>query len=680
MRATSSFAIVMCGVLATGGCYLSHGTDRASGGRDAGVRGDGSVLADGAALDARDDAPRDAGRDGGPDAEPIEEPPPDPAVCRTEPEIHPFDAPILEYRWPNGSVTHTDFVHVCSTPVVIDLEPTGGELTPEIVFVSYSVLGREEPGGMLRIVDPRTDTTISYPPHDGELGVLEASGNLAAGDLDGDGRNEIVGIGVSSGTFAFRSDGTLLWESPYPTAMDRGLRPEFSIGGGPSIADLEGDGVVEVVVGRNVIDGATGAHRWTGAEGTARGINSFLGPLGCVADLDEDGVQEVIAGHTAFRANGEIYWNNPDAYDGICAVADVRTDVPGPEVVLVSRGQLRYLNGRTGEQLWMQRLEGRLRLALGGAPTVSDFDGDGALEVGVAHGGAYGVYDPTCRAGMPGCLGDGVLWSQPSADDSSSGTGSSVFDFNGDGRSEVIYNDQYHFRVYDGTSGDVVFQHANSSRTRTENPTIADVDGDGDAEIVFSANAEAFFIREYWTDPGVEIWGDARGRWVGARRIWNQHAYHITNVEEDGTIPRPEQPSWRVHNAYRQNLREGGDVLAVPDLWGGHGSFECTGRNRAMLTVNVQNWGLERVGAGVVVAFYRGHPDAGGVRIGEVRTTTPLEPRGGSETVRFDATLDGSGESWWAMLDYPEDLGPTGSVAECLETNNHVIIWRPRCD
>ena len=31
-----------------------------------------------------------------------------------------------------------------------------------------------------------------------------------------------------------------------------------------------------------------------------------------------------------------------------------------------------------------------------------------------------------------------------------------------------------------------------------------------------------------------------RDRWVGARRIWNQHAYHITNVEENGTVTSPE--------------------------------------------------------------------------------------------------------------------------------------------
>jgi hypothetical protein len=223
-----------------------------------------------------------------------------------------------------------------------------------------------------------------------------------------------------------------------------------------------------------------------------------------------------------------------------------------------------------------------------------------------------------------------------------------------------------------------LFEEPNSSRTRTENPVVADVDNDGDAEIVFSANAEAFFIRDFWTDPGVEIWGDLRGRWVGARRIWNQHAYHITNVNEDGTITSPETPSWNVLNAYRQNLREGGDVLVVPDLWGGRGSYECLAPGRARLSVTVQNYGLERVGAGVLVGFYRG-PMAEGDRVGEALTTRTLEPRGDGETLTLDVDLDDDIVDYYAVLDDRQDL-EGGAIAECREANNEVLIWHPHCD
>ncbi|MCS6797627.1 MAG: VCBS repeat-containing protein [Myxococcota bacterium] len=681
------------------GCYRSHLEPRPSG--DAGDEGTTEADAglDAAPLDAVFDASPDAAAeaaldgsldagpdapdaDAGIDAPPDVGPPPVPGRCRTEPVAHPFEDPVQEARWPDGPVEHPQAVHVCSTPVVIDLEPpASGPLMPEIVFVSYPPLTADEPPGVLRIWDPRNRTTRSYPPSVEEPGVLEPTTNLAAGDLDGDGRNEIVGIGRFSGTYAFRSDASLMWESAHPTVSERGHRWARSVSGAVTLADLEGDGHVDVVVGRTVLDGRTGAHRWTGPEGTGRAVNQFLGPISCVADLDDDGVQEVIAGHTAFRADGTVMWNVPEEGDGFCAVADVFLDEPGPEVVLVANGFIRILEERSGRRLWLRAIEGRVRDSLGGAPTVGDFDGDGRVEIGVAHGAAYGVYDPECTArGRPrGCTGDGLLWKAEIGDDSSSGTGSSVFDFNGDGRAEVIYNDQYHFRVYDGTTGRVLFQHRSSSRTRTENPAIADADGDGEAEIVFTSNAEANFIRMFWTDPGVEIWGDRRGRWVGARRIWNQHAYHVTNVEENGSIPARETPGWTVLNAYRQNLREGGDVLAAPDLWGGRGRWTCTGPGRARLTVDVQNWGLERVGPGVSVRLYRdARPEDGGRFVAAASTTSILEPSGGRERVVFDVAVD-SVTDFYAILDDPADPESGDRVAECLEDNNWVLFWRVAC-
>ena len=680
--------LLLSQALAATGCYLLHtppgtsvdgaeGHDGGQGSLDGRVPSPDATVADGA-FDGGTDSALPA--DGGSDAEPPELPPPPPGRCRTTPTVHPFRDPVLEYRWPNHGVVHSDSINVCSTPLVIDLTPDGRSIEPVLVFVSYPPLGRDEPPGVLRIVDPRTDTTVSFPAAEGELGVLEATGNLAAGDIDGDGRNEIVGLGVYSGTYAFRHDGTLLWESPYPTAVDRGLRWARSIGGAPALADLEGDGTVEVVVGRNVLEGADGSRRFTGAEGTGRGTNDFLGPISCVADLDGDGIQEVIAGRTAFRADGEVYWNsNSGTFDGLCAIADVLDD-PGPEVILSATGYVRVLDGQSGRVLWLRQLEGRVRLSLGGAPTVADFDGDGRPEIGVAHGAAYGVYTPRCLGpGMPsGCTDEGLLWQQETSDDSSSGTGSSVFDFNGDGRAEVVYNDQQFFRVYNGVNGNPLFEHRNSSRTRAENPTIADVDNDGDAEIIFSANAEAFFIREWFTDPGVEIWGDARGRWVGARRIWNQHSYHITNVAENGHIASPEPESWTSLNAYRQNLREDGDVLAVPDLWGGRGHFVCGGGGQATLEVNVQNWGLERAGADIRVAFYRGHPNDGGELLGEARTTRTLEPGGDGEVLRFEVTVSGEPQNYYAIIDADETLDE-GRISECREDNNEVLFWRVGC-
>ncbi len=669
------------------GCWLSHGP--ADGPQDAAIVTDVTTdavepfdAAVDAALDATTDAPSDATADAvAPDAAPPPpSPPPLPDRCRITPFVHPFDDPVLEFSWPAGPVSHADATHVCSTPMVADLDTTDEDPRPRIVFLSYSAVGSD---GILRIVDPADGTTISHPEEETRIGFLAPTGHVALADLDGDGRVEIVASGISSGLYAFRNDGSLWWSSPYPLPQERGgiRRFEQSVGPAPTVADLDGDGAPEVVLGRTVVDGLSGTLRWAASGETGRGINNFLGPISCVADLDGDGPQEVIAGPSAFRADGSILWNRyPEVGDGLCAVADVLEDAAGPEVVLVGNGHLWILAGGDGRTLWERALEGRLRIGIGGAPTVADFDGDRRPEIGVAHGASYAVYDPACTAGSRDgtCLEEGLLWQRPTADASSAGTGSSVFDFNGDGRAEVVYNDEQFFRIYDGRSGETLFQRPNSSRTRTENPVIADVDDDGDAEIVFGANAEAFFIRRWWTDPGLQVWGDDRGRWVGARPLWNQHAYHITNVEPGGGIPRAESPSWEGPNSYRQNLREGGDVLASPDLWGGRGRIRCVMGGGATLIVDVANWGLERAGAGVVVAFFDGRPSGGGRRIGETRTTRSLGPRGDSERVTFHLERPHPGAIYWARIDAPADR-PEGRIAECLEDNNEVWIGPVRC-
>jgi len=683
-------------------CYLTNGPDEGEAGpRDASSRdasrdafapidASGDVfLRDGDMLpDVFEPEPVDGGRDvgtdafaGAPDAlEPALEAPPDPSSCRVDPVIDPFDAPVLERSWPGTTtIFRPSSVNVCMTPVVIDPDSTdGGDIHPVVGFISYGSLEDEQ--GFLRMWDPITNDTITWPSDPMQTGPFEASTNIAAGDIDGDGFAEFVGLGVYDAMFAVNHDGTLPGVSPYPPATDRGDRRNRSIGGAPTLADLDGDGNVEVVAGRWIVDGRTGELIANGSEDTSRGINQQLGPISCVADLDEDGVQEVIAGNSAIRLNGSYLWRNADVWDGFCAVADILDD-PGPEVALVGRGYIRLLDNLDGRVLWERPLEGRSGFPGGGPPTVGDFDGDGDVELAIAHATQYGVYDPDCiSAGNPAGCGDaGLRWLAPSDDGSSAATGSSLFDFNGDGRSEVIYNDQYQFFVFDGQTGTTLFRNPNSSRTRTENPTIADVDSDGSAEIIFSANAEAFFLRPRLTEPGVFIWGDARGRWVGARRIWNQHAYHITNVTESGLIERRETPSWREANNYRQNLAERREeVLFRPDLWGGRGSFSCPAPGRMELAVTVQNWGLNRVGPGVRVSFWRGPPETG-ERLGEAETATTLLPEGGSETVTFVTEFGGPPvRDYYAVIDDPEEL-PGGAVFECREGNNTVLIWRPRC-
>ena len=51
----------------------------------------------------------------------------------------------------------------------------------------------------------------------------------------------------------------------------------------------------------------------------------------------------------------------------------------------------------------------------------------------------------------------------------------------------------------------------------------------------------------------VAVYEDSQKRWIPTRRIWNQHAYHVSNVREDGTIPAHPKPSWLNLNTFRTN-------------------------------------------------------------------------------------------------------------------------------
>ena len=64
--------------------------------------------------------------------------------------------------------------------------------------------------------------------------------------------------------------------------------------------------------------------------------------------------------------------------------------------------------------------------------------------------------------------------------------------------------------------------------------------------------------------PALQAIRDVDDRWVQARRIWNQHTYHVTNVREDGTIPRCEPRSWETLNAYRTNAQIEGAEVCIP--------------------------------------------------------------------------------------------------------------------
>jgi hypothetical protein len=111
---------------------------------------------------------------------------------------------------------------------------------------------------------------------------------------------------------------------------------------------------------------------------------------------------------------------------------------------------------------------------------------------------------------------------------------------------------------------------------------------------------------------GVTVLGDPTDTWVAARRVWNQHAYHVTNVLESGAIPLHEPESWkglngRIYNTYRSQPRNYGVApdLTLTAIQISSPDAKCgVLSEKIQITVVVKNAGDLRVGPGVEVAFY----------------------------------------------------------------------------
>jgi hypothetical protein len=224
-----------------------------------------------------------------------------------------------------------------------------------------------------------------------------------------------------------------------------------------------------------------------------------------VANLDQDPAVETTDGQTIWEWKAGAWVEQPE-YKGLLghvAVANFGAYGVGlpaglPEIAVTN-----------GAQVAIFAIDGTPALeplvvpgGAGGPPTVADFDGDGLPELAVASGSAYTVVDidcgpsprpggicpkGACEPGPDPCP-PGIAWSRATQDASSAITGSSVFDFEGDGHAEAVYADECFVRVYDGATGEVLFSQYRSSCTWYENPVIADVDGNLRADLVVPSN------------------------------------------------------------------------------------------------------------------------------------------------------------------------------------------------
>ena len=267
-------------------------------------------------------------------------------------------------------------------------------------------------------------------------------------DLDGDGQAEILAVRLHKynlmtnsevSVVMFDSQGNELAES------DLYVDGEFDQVTGIAVADMDHDGHAEIVAGRVILNDDL-SERGVGRSG--RGCDNFVGLSGlwgegampAIADMDLDGVDEVIVGDAFYDPDGrEIMKTYGD--DGAPAIANLDSDPEG-EYVRATYSKL-VAHDTDGTELWTFDLPG----AGGDNPgimsnaSIADIDGDGLPEVVAARANKLWAVN-----GEDGS----VLWSAKITD-TTGATGASMFDFEGDGIQEVVYIDEVALYVFDGT-------------------------------------------------------------------------------------------------------------------------------------------------------------------------------------------------------------------------------------
>lgn len=462
-------------------------------------------------------------------------------------------------------------------------------------------------------------------------------GALALADVDADGKTDVVVVDSSRRAVALDGEtGTVKWTSVVSSTASYPML---------TVADVDADGAPEVLLANHLLNGEDGSLDRTFA--VSGGI-PYWAPV--AADLDQDDVQEIIIGNSVYAPDGTLLWSTPVTgnYGHWVAVLDADDD-PEAEVIMIGGSQLGVYD-HDGSEIF---LVNDAAFSRPGPVCAGDFDGDGHSELAWASQSTFHVRE----------LDGSILWSSPGINDASGLAGCSAYDINGDGVYEILFADQDTFYIYDGLTGAINFsQPGHQSGTVFEYPTVADVDQDGSAEIVFVSNS----YQSNW--GALTVMGHNGDGWQKSGPTWTTHDFSVTNVLPNGKVPEKPAPWWQIYNIYR--ARPTVDDAAVDlraeiiDVC----NAGCFNDSVVSAVVQVFNYGAVDSAENVPVTLYR--KDGDQYEVLETQIISEAIPGGtGTGGLVFSMPLSSVGADGLAVR--VDDDGNMMSVqTECDETNN----------
>jgi uncharacterized repeat protein (TIGR02543 family)/uncharacterized repeat protein (TIGR01451 family) len=335
----------------------------------------------------------------------------------------------------------------------------------------------------------------------------------------------------------------------------------------PMLADLNRDGIAEVVVGDKVFNARTltllvdGNLAFDPTMGFGRGAHYLVYPptptssIMAIGDMDNDGFQEVIGGHSVYKVNitntsgtsgnSFVLWSRCDSIgplgaihnevgDGPTAIADI--DLDGfLDVVVTTRksdnshNAFYIWNPRTHHLLHSNTVDTINIASSHVSPSlafIGNIDMDPEPEICFAASFRMYAYDYNISAKTLS-----IKYVKTTNEDTGSTT-MCMFDFNQDGMNEIVYRSQDKLMIIDGQTGTTLSEIACTSPTANEYPIVVDVNNDDAAEIVVTGNDK------------VRIFSSNSTKWAPTRKVWNQYAYNVVNINNDLTVPKyPLSPS-----------------------------------------------------------------------------------------------------------------------------------------
>jgi uncharacterized repeat protein (TIGR01451 family) len=313
-------------------------------------------------------------------------------------------------------------------------------------------------------------------------------------------------------------------------------------------ADFDGDGSVEFVAGNQLIDYSGNVLAtfplWAFVETNGGSSNNTCIPY--TTDVDGDGHPEIILGSDVYKWDGtkiDLYARCPyfeSAKEGWNMSGDIDLD---------GNIDLVFLSGNTNSDnkvytVWTPKFKtvmDSIMITASGAsgyPSIGDIDG---------------IKDPLTEKKYPEIL---FMWNNHLHAYSYAGSGNkmtkkwkwtlnndtgvlvnnpgiTLFDFDLDGKLEIIVRNGKRLMLVDGSNTPPLELASIPcyAKTGTETPAVADVNGDGSADIITVSS-----IDNTTNNTHLIVIEGAKSKWASSPAVWNQRIYNPLLVDRDLTI------------------------------------------------------------------------------------------------------------------------------------------------